>query len=140
MKREARVLVIDDDPRLRRFLELNLQAEGYTVSSAASGRAGFEALLTRKPDTVILDLMLPDMDGFELCERIREFSDVPIIILTARTEQSDMVLGLDIGEMTIWSNRLAGKNCLLGIRAYFAASDSLSLCSSHRTSCWGISL
>lgn len=117
MKREARVLVIDDDPRLRRFLELNLQAEGYTVSSAASGRAGFEALLTRKPDTVILDLMLPDMDGFELCERIREFSDVPIIILTARTEQSDMVLGLDIGADDYMVKPFGREELLARIRA-----------------------
>ena len=97
MKRNARVLVIDDDPRLQRFLQINLEAEGYTVLRATSGRAGFEALLTQQPDVLLLDLMLPDMDGLQLCERVREFSDVPIIILSARTDQSDLVLGLDVG-------------------------------------------
>ena len=97
MTRNAKVLVIDDDPRLQRFLQINLEAEGYTVLGANTGRAGFEALLTQQPDVLLLDLMLPDMDGLQLCERVREFSDIPIIILTARTDQSDLVLGLDVG-------------------------------------------
>jgi len=97
MKRNARILVIDDDPRLLRLLQLNLEAEGYTVLCAASGRAGFEALLAQQPDAVILDLMLPDMDGLALCERVREFSDVPVIILTARRGEGELVQGLDVG-------------------------------------------
>jgi two-component system, OmpR family, KDP operon response regulator KdpE len=97
MKRNAKVLVIDDDPRLVRFLQLNLEAEGYNVFGAASGRAGFEALLAQRPDVVILDLMLPDMDGLALCERIREFSDVPVIVLTARRAEGELVQSLDVG-------------------------------------------
>ena len=93
----AKILVIDDDPRMRRFLELNLEAEGYSVFSAPSGRTGFELLLTHQPAALILDLMLPDMDGLELCERVREFSDIPIMILTARNTEMDLVQGLDIG-------------------------------------------
>ena len=97
MKPNPTVLVIDDDPRIVRFLQLNLEAEGYTVLSASSGRAGLETLLTQQPDALILDLILPDMDGLELCERIREFSDIPIIVLTARKREEDMVQGLDLG-------------------------------------------
>jgi two-component system, OmpR family, KDP operon response regulator KdpE len=97
MKRNPKVLVIDDDARMRRFLEINLEAEGYVVVCAASGRAGFEALLGQQPDAVILDLMLPDMDGLELCRRAREFSDIPIVILTALKEESQLVAGLDVG-------------------------------------------
>lgn len=97
MTRTAKVLVIDDDARLLRLLQVNLEAEGYTVVCASSGRAGFEALLGHGPDALILDLMLPDMDGLELCERVREFSDVPIIILTARSEESHLVEGFDVG-------------------------------------------
>ena len=97
MNHNPRILVVDDDPRLQRFLQLNLEVEGYTVLCAASGRTGFETLLTEQPDALILDLMLPDMDGLELCERVREFSDIPIIILTARKDESQVILGLDVG-------------------------------------------
>jgi DNA-binding response OmpR family regulator len=97
MKRNARVLVIDDDARLRRCLELNLEAEGYQVVCAASGNAGFEALLSQQPDAVILDLMLPDVSGLELCQRMRASSDVTIIILTAMKDDSQLVQGLDVG-------------------------------------------
>ena len=97
MNHNPRILIVDDDPRLQRFLQLNLEVEGYTVLCAASGRTGFETLLTESPDALILDLMLPDMDGLELCERVREFSDIPIIILTARKDESQVILGLDVG-------------------------------------------
>ncbi|HEY4690400.1 MAG TPA: response regulator transcription factor [Anaerolineae bacterium] len=97
MKPNPTVLVIDDDPRILRFLQLNLEADGYTVLGASTGRAGLEALLTHRPDAIILDLILPDIDGLELCERIREFSDIPIIVLTARKREEDMVQGLDLG-------------------------------------------
>lgn len=97
MKPNPTVLVIDDDPRILRFLQLNLGAEHYTVLSASSGRAGLETLLTQQPDALILDLILPDMDGLELCERIREFSEIPIIVLTARRREEDMIHGLDLG-------------------------------------------
>lgn len=117
MKRNAKVLVIDDDPRLRRFLELNLDAEGYCVLCAASGRAGFEALLGQHPDAVILDLMLPDMDGLELCQRVREFSDVPIIILTALKEEDRLVQGLDVGADDFIAKPFSREELLARMRA-----------------------
>lgn len=97
MKRNPVILVIDDDPRIRRLLQLNLEAEGYMIYVAASGHAGLEALYEHRPDALILDLILSDMDGLVLCERVREFSDIPIVILTARTSEDSMVYGLQIG-------------------------------------------
>lgn len=96
-KSNPTLLVIDDDPRIQRFLQLNLEAEGYSVLSATAGRRGLETLLTHQPQAIILDLILPDMDGLELCERIREFSDIPIIVLTARKREEEMVRGLALG-------------------------------------------
>jgi two-component system, OmpR family, KDP operon response regulator KdpE len=117
MKRKPRVLVIDDDARMRRFLEINLDAEGYAVVSAASGRAGFEAVLGQQPDAIILDLMLPDMDGLELCRRMREFSDLPIIILTALKEESQLVQGLDVGADDYIAKPFSREELLARIRA-----------------------
>jgi two-component system KDP operon response regulator KdpE len=127
MRRSPKVLVIDDDPRLRRFLELNLDAEGYTVVCAASGQAGFEAVLSQQPDAVILDLMLPDIGGLELCQRVRAFSDVPIIILTALRGESQLVQGLDVGADDFIGKPFSREELLARVRALlrrvgFAAS------------------
>jgi len=97
MKRKPSVLIIDDDKILLRLLEINLEAEGYKVIPAASAKAGYHALLTWKPDVLLLDVMLPDTDGFRLCEQVRQFSDIPIIFLTARKDEEVLVMGLDIG-------------------------------------------
>jgi DNA-binding response OmpR family regulator len=102
---------------MRRFLEINLDAEGYAVVCAASGRAGFEALLSQQPDAIILDLMLPDMDGLELCRRVREFSDLPIIILTALKEESQLVQGLDVGADDYIAKPFSREELLARIRA-----------------------
>jgi DNA-binding response OmpR family regulator len=97
MTNNTTILVIDDDPRIRRLLQINLQAEGYIVVTAGSGRDGLDMLFTHKPDAVILDLILLDMDGLTVCERIREFSDIPVIVLTSRNNEDTMVDGLQIG-------------------------------------------
>jgi DNA-binding response OmpR family regulator len=95
--REFKVLVVDDDPAILRLLELNLTAENYRVQCAASGRAGFDLLHTWHPGVLILDLILPDMDGMKLCQRVREVSDVPVIVLTARRDEKYLVQSLDAG-------------------------------------------
>jgi DNA-binding response OmpR family regulator len=97
MKQQPTILIIDDDLRVLRLLELNMQAEGYHIVTAVSGRSGYEILLAAQPDAVILDLILPDMNGFAFCEQVREFSDVPIIILTAHKEEKYLIQGLDAG-------------------------------------------
>jgi DNA-binding response OmpR family regulator len=92
-----RVLIVDDEPRYLRLLEANLKTEGYTVATAADGLQALEAFSAQPADLVLLDIMMPRLDGFATCQRIREFSNVPIIILTAKGEEQDRVKGLDLG-------------------------------------------
>jgi DNA-binding response OmpR family regulator len=91
------VLIIDDDARLAAMLSDYLSGNGYSVATAGSGRAGVEALRRRPPAAVILDVMLPDIDGFETCRQIRGFSDVPVLMLTAKGEETDRIVGLELG-------------------------------------------
>ena len=93
----ARVLVIDDERRYRELLELNLRRRGYQLTLAGDGLTGLNLFERDSPDIVLLDLMLPDLDGFEVCRRIREYSHVPIIILSARLEEAQKVRGLRLG-------------------------------------------
>lgn len=92
-----KILVIDDDPSLLRLLEYSLQKDGYTPLLAMDGRAGLRLLYEHKPDLVVLDITMPAMDGWTTCQRIREISDVPIIMLTALVSKEDLVRGLDLG-------------------------------------------
>jgi len=93
----ARILIVEDDERIRLSLQLVLEDEGNAVDLADSGEAALDALARRQPDVVLVDLMLPGMDGFELCRRLRFLSDVPILILTARSDSHDVVAGLEAG-------------------------------------------
>ena len=91
------ILVVDDERPIVDILRFNLEREGYTVLEALDGAEGLESALTNSPDLVLLDVMLPKMDGFEVCRKIREKSGVPIIMITAREEEVDKVLGLEMG-------------------------------------------
>ena len=92
-----RVLIVDDEPRYLRLLEANLHTEGYEVITAQDGQQAIETFSTQPIDLILLDIMMPRLDGFATCQRIREFSSVPIIILTAKGEEQDRVRGLDLG-------------------------------------------
>lgn len=91
------VLIVEDDPNIVDILRFNFEKEGYSVDVASDGAAGLEKALEISPDLILLDVMLPKMDGFEVCRRVREKSSVPIIMLTAREEEVDKVLGLELG-------------------------------------------
>src|SRR5512140_3282779 len=93
----TRILVVDDEPRYLRLLEANLLTKGYEVTTAMDGEEGLEAFSANPVDLVLLDVMLPGMDGFTVCQRIRQLSNVPIIMLTAKGEGDDRVRGLDVG-------------------------------------------
>ncbi|MHA3682912.1 MtrAB system response regulator MtrA [Leucobacter sp. HY1910] len=93
----ARILVVDDDRALAEMLSMALQAEGFETEHAADGTDAVELFRSMKPDLVLLDVMLPGLDGIEVCERIRTESGVPIIMLTARTDTRDVVRGLEAG-------------------------------------------
>jgi DNA-binding response OmpR family regulator len=92
-----RILVVDDEPRFVRLVEANLNTEGFEVIKAKNGQQAVDLTVSEKPDLVLLDVMMPEMDGFQACERIREFSTVPIIMLTAKGEEDQRVRGLNIG-------------------------------------------
>jgi two-component system, OmpR family, KDP operon response regulator KdpE len=91
------VLVIEDEPQIRRFLRATLSAHGYRLVEAATGQEGLMHAATHQPEIVILDLGLPDLDGLELTRRLREWSTMPIIVLSARGQESDKVAALDTG-------------------------------------------
>ncbi len=92
-----KILVIDDEPSIIKLVSAYLKPEGYEVFTAADGNAGLKAARTFKPDLIILDLMLPGIDGIELLSRLRRESDVYVIMLTARTDETDKIVGLSVG-------------------------------------------
>lgn len=94
---DVKVLIVEDEMKIARFVELELKHEGYTVFVANDGRTGYDMFYEVKPDIILLDLMLPQLSGLEVCRRIRKDSDVPIIMLTAKGETMDKVVGLDNG-------------------------------------------
>lgn len=91
------MLVVDDEESILELVEYHLRRAGYDVLLARTGTDGYRLATASRPDAVILDLMLPDMDGFEVCRRIRRRSDVPVLMLTARTDDVDKIVGLEIG-------------------------------------------
>jgi len=111
------LLLVDDEPRIRRVLRLALEDEGYQVAEAANGYDALAALRREPPDVVLLDLMLPDRDGFTVCREIRRASDVPVIMVTARTDSHDVVAGLEAGADDYVTKPLVAKELSARIRA-----------------------
>jgi two-component system, OmpR family, KDP operon response regulator KdpE len=97
VKEGVRVLVVDDEQAIRRFLRAALDAHGYVVSDAAGGEDAIRAVIANRPDVVILDLGLPDLEGTEVTRRLREWSTIPIIILSVREQEADKIAALDAG-------------------------------------------
>jgi two-component system KDP operon response regulator KdpE len=93
----VRVLVVDDERAIRRFLQVSLAAHGHTIFEAESGQGALEAVVAHRPDVIILDLGLPDMDGVAVTQRLREWSQTPIIILSVREHETDKIAALDAG-------------------------------------------
>jgi two-component system, OmpR family, response regulator VicR len=91
------VLVVDDEKAIVEFIELNLMRQGFSVLKAYTGREAINIVKESKPDIILLDIMLPDIDGFEVCRSIRGFSNAPVIMLTARGEDVDKIIGLEMG-------------------------------------------
>lgn len=97
MEQKKLILVVDDEERMRRFVRMNLELEGYLVSEAANGLEALDKVRQDMPALVVLDVAMPGMDGFEALEYLRQFSDVPVIMLTVKGEEEDRVRGLDLG-------------------------------------------
>lgn len=110
------ILIVEDEPKISRFTQLELEHEGFRTSIEGNGRRAYERIIQEDYDVVLLDVMLPEMDGFEICQKVRELSDVPIIMLTARDDIEDKVNGLDIGADDYLTKPFAIKELLARIR------------------------
>ena len=97
MEEKKRILIVEDEKDISEILAYNIQRQGYDVDTAFDGETGLDKALTGEFDLILLDVMLPKMDGFEICKRVREKLQTPIIILTAREEENDKIMGLDLG-------------------------------------------
>jgi len=113
------ILIVEDEWKIARFLQLELEHEGYVTSIEANGRTALERIIQGHYDLVLLDLMLPGLDGVEICQRVREISSVPIIMLTARDSIEDKVQGLDTGADDYLTKPFAVDELLARIRVVF---------------------
>jgi DNA-binding response OmpR family regulator len=122
----VRILTVEDDERIQAAMRLALEDEGYTVVEAATGEEGLELFGRRPADVVLIDLMLPGIDGFEVCRSIRRSSDVPIVMVTARSDTHDVVAGLEAGADDYVTKPFVPKELAARIRALLrrARSDS----------------
>ncbi|MBN1188508.1 MAG: response regulator transcription factor [Dehalococcoidales bacterium] len=120
---DKHILVIEDDTTLLEMLKYNLIKEGYEVATATDGVQGLESARTQKPDFIILDVMLPKMNGFEVCRILRQEMTVPIFILTAKDDEIDKVVGLDLGADDYLTKPFKMRELLARIRAIFRRSE-----------------
>jgi len=111
------ILVVDDDERTQHMLSSMLRLEGYRVITAISGDKALEQFNYESPDLILLDIIMPGIDGYDLCQRIREFSQVPIIMLTAKDSEQDTIEGLDVGADDYITKPFLSKELLARIRA-----------------------
>jgi DNA-binding response OmpR family regulator len=118
-----RVLVVDDEPRMVRFIRLNLEHDGFDVVEAQSGTEALTQLRNALPDLVLLDVMLPDIDGFETLSMIREFSPVPIIMVTAKGDEDDRVRGLERGADDYITKPFSPRELVSRIRAVLRRNE-----------------
>lgn len=116
-KGKTRILVADDEPRYVRAIKFNLEASGYDVITAPDGETAVELAADHTPDLILLDVRMPRLDGFGACQRIREFSAVPIIMLTAMAEDADKVKGLDLGADDYVTKPFSAEELLARVRA-----------------------
>jgi DNA-binding response OmpR family regulator len=117
------IVVADDDPQLLRLVTRNLQLEGYDVVATSDGQQALERIEEKMPDLVLLDVMMPKLDGFAVCERVREFSAVPIIIVTARGQDQDKIHGLDLGADDYLTKPFSVDELLARVRAVLRRSQ-----------------
>ncbi len=121
--RPYRVLVVEDEPGLVESISYALQTEGFEVLRAEDGRSGLELARTGKPDLMLLDLMLPTMSGLDVCRQVRTFSDVPIIMLTAKDSEADKVTGLELGADDYLTKPFSMRELVARIRAQVRRSS-----------------
>lgn len=120
------ILIVDDEPRYLRLMEANLITEGFQVLKATNGQEAVNIVAERHPNLVLLDVMMPILDGFTACDRIREFSNVPIIMVTARGSEGDRVKGLDLGADDYIVKPFSATELLARVRAVLRRAQNIS--------------
>jgi len=124
--RPRRVLVVDDEPRLIHFIRLNLEHDGFEVIETASGAQALASLRDRLPDLILLDVMMPELDGFETLQLIREISTVPVIMLTAKGEEEDRIRGLTLGADDYISKPFSPREMVSRVKAVLRRTETPS--------------
>ncbi len=122
----ALILVVDDEPRMTRFIRMNLELDGYRVMEAHDGLEALDKARTQLPDLIILDVMMPELDGFETLEVLREVSDVPVIMLTVRSDEEDKVRGLELGADDYVTKPFGARELASRIKAVLRRTKSLT--------------
>lgn len=119
-----KILIIEDEKSISDIIKFNLTKEGFAVETAFDGQEGFEKAISEKPDLILLDIMLPIMDGFAVCRKIREKSNVPILMLTAKEEEVDKVLGLELGADDYITKPFGMRELIARIKANIRRSEA----------------
>ncbi len=122
----ARVVVAEDDPKQANLIKVYLERDGHSVLVVHDGRAALEAARERKPDLLVLDVMMPSVDGLDVCRILRAESDVPIVLVTARTAENDVLLGLDIGADDYITKPFSPREMAARVRALLRRSGAVS--------------
>ena len=122
-RRPSRILIVEDQPGLAESVRYALESEGFDVRVAASGLNGLELARSTSPDLVLLDLMLPEMSGLDVCRQIRSSSDVPIIMLTAKDSEADKVTGLELGADDYMTKPFSMRELIARVRANLRRSS-----------------
>jgi DNA-binding response OmpR family regulator len=120
-----KILVVDDEPTLVATLKYNLEREGYCVITAGDGESGLSAARAKRPDLILLDLLLPVMDGFEVCRILRRETTIPILMLTAKTDEIDKVVGLELGADDYVTKPFNMRELLARVRALLRRAEAV---------------
>jgi two-component system KDP operon response regulator KdpE len=129
--KDRRILVVDDEERMVRFIRLNLEHDGFRVTEAFNGTQAINKVRSSLPDLVLLDVMMPDMDGFEVLKIIREVSNVPVIMLTAKSEEDDRVRGLELGADDYITKPFSPRELASRVRAVLRRTETTSAGGTH---------
>ena len=120
-----KILVVDDEERMARFVRLNLEQDGFQVTEAYRGNEGLDKIRTTLPDLVLLDVMMPDLDGFEVLKMVQEVSNVPVIMLTAKSEEEDRIRGLELGADDYITKPFSPRELTSRVKAVLRRVDSV---------------
>lgn len=123
-KTKYKILAVDDEKRMVRFIQLNLEQDGFQVVTAYNGKEALEQVRTQLPDLVLLDIMMPDINGFEVLKKIRDVSNVPVIMLTAKGEEDDRIQGLELGADDYITKPFSPRELVSRIRAVLRRTKS----------------